>query len=239
MTHTVRIFAYPSGTVLRTASVTNSGGNYSYTSLGTPLSVSTGDVYVVAVQLNRQNSGEECQGYYFPESSKGIQILGTCTLRNSANMPTNLITNTMFGTADSQFQPCAFAGEVSASENYVSSGASTQISVLNAIGSLTWQISSDGTNFSNISGQSGTQLTTDTVTQDQYYRIIANSGSCYATSSIVKVAILDPNYPLQAQETQLIAQEQNWGYNSGSFTTETTLTTDSSLKSLTWKALQM
>lgn len=73
--------------------------------------------------------------------------------------------------------------------------ANTLTSITNASGgigtiSYQWQISTDGTNFTNISNTNATTLVPGTLTQDRFYRRIAStSNGITATSNIVKVTV--------------------------------------------------
>jgi hypothetical protein len=138
ITHTVRLFAYPAGTQLASINVTGDG-NWKYANLGTAVSVTQGSQYVVAVRLNSQSSGQYSNTVNFPYSYGGIEILGTAFLRASNAMPTNLNLTNSYGQADVIFQPCAYAGSLSANKTSVIPGGSATLTVSNFTGSIKWQ----------------------------------------------------------------------------------------------------
>lgn len=113
ITHTVRLYAYPAGTLLASVNVLGDG-SWKYANLASAVTVTKGNQYVVAVRLNSQSSGEYSSGLSYPFYHGGIEIEGSCFLSNSNNMPTNLNTTNSYGHADIVFQPCAYAGEISA-----------------------------------------------------------------------------------------------------------------------------
>ena len=93
ITATVRLYSYPAGAVLASASVTGAGTTFNYTSLGSPVAIASGNTYVVAVRLIGNSSGCYSAGQSYPESYGGIEILGSTYLISSDAVPTNLITN--------------------------------------------------------------------------------------------------------------------------------------------------
>lgn len=175
VTHTVRLYAYPAGTVLASASVTGNG-SWNYTSI-TPVSITSGNTYVVAVRLDLQNSGYYTTGYSTPAASGGINMLGT-TYRNGSNaMPTNLVQTAMYGQADLAFQPCTYGGNISAVDSSVFGGDSTTLTVSDNVGNVQWQFSEDNMNFTDISGATSATLNTGPIDTTTYYRTYITGGS--------------------------------------------------------------
>lgn len=101
---TVSLYAYPSGLLL--AQTTNtSSGCYTYTDLGTPVTLLPGERYVVAVNVD--NSG----GIYespspVPSTTGSVTIECATYLHNNySGMPTNCVTGRQYGLADVRLEP--------------------------------------------------------------------------------------------------------------------------------------
>ncbi|UTW63558.1 DUF4082 domain-containing protein [bacterium SCSIO 12741] len=211
--HTVRLYAYPSGTVLATANVTGSM-DWAYTSI-TPVNLTSGQQYVVAVRLNAQSSGTY-SNLSTPQNSAGVEILNGTYVSSSNVMPTNSTTSYVYGLADMRFEPCAYAGLLSASQTSLNKWDSVTINLVNNIGSVQWQQSTDGSNFTNISGATGSSYNTGPLGQTMHYRTYVSGGGCSGdTSTVLTITVTDPDYPLQALNPPITAQNLNWNYNMG------------------------
>ncbi len=213
VTHTVRLYAYPAGTVLATVNVQGTG-DWTYEAI-TPVSITNGNQYVVAARLNNQSSG-----YYAlfatPLSSVGITITNATYLSNSNAMPTNIVTNYMYGMADIRFEPCDFAGLIVADQQIVETGDSTVLTAVDNTGSIKWQISSDNVSFSDISGATDSTLNTGALTSTTYYRTVLTTTNCGGdTSESIGIEVIDPFHPLQYTQIDETAENQNWNYNMG------------------------
>ncbi|MCI5057060.1 MAG: DUF4082 domain-containing protein, partial [Flavobacteriales bacterium] len=213
--HTVRLYSYPSGTLLESVVVTGDI-DWNYVNLSSPRAVTAGEQFVVAVRLDAQSSG--CYGPIngVPVSSGGISIEGGTYRSNSNAMPTNLITNTMYGQADITFEPCVYAGSLSADKMEIISGDSAILEVTDNVGSIQWQFSEDGVNYTDIIGETSAQLNTGSLDSSRLYRTYVTGGACANdTSNPIEIAVLDPFYPWRNQNESLTGEGFNWNYNLG------------------------
>jgi hypothetical protein len=212
--HTVRLYAYPSGTVLATANVTGSM-NWNYATLGTPVNLTSGNQYIVAVRLDNQSSG--CYAVFdTPVTSNGIEITRSVYRTNSNAMPNQSSFDNMYGMADVRFVPCSFAGEIVAAETNILRDDSTTLTVVGNTTSIQWQRSADGVSFTNISGATSTTINTGALAQTTYFRTITTIVGCgIDTSSPIKIAVIDPDYPLQSTKVAITERDLNYNYNMG------------------------
>ena len=217
VSHTVRLYSYPSGTVLKTKTISGSM-NWAFDTI-TPIIVNANDQFVVAVRLDGQSSGTYSTGITMPSTSAGVQIDNSLYISNSNAMPTTANTSTMYGMADIRFEPCEYAGLITGSST-VAKWDSTTLTVSDTLGSIQWQKSSDGTTYTNISGATGITINTGGLATTTYFRTVVSNPTCGGdTSNVFEIAVLDPDYPLQAQNPSTSGQNLNWNYNMGySFT---------------------
>jgi len=89
--------------------------------------------------------------------------------------------------------PVPDGGSTSATETTIRSGetASLTLSGHNTT-PLQWQSSSDNVTFNDISGETGTTLTTTALTATTYYRVESGSGMCIVFSTVTKITVLPP-----------------------------------------------
>ena len=85
------------------------------------------------------------------------------------------------------------SGTLTALDNQLCYNSSTQLTILGTNGgdgsyTRTWESSVDGLNYSVISGQTATTLTTGNLTVDTYYRVVENSG-CNVISTSAPILI--------------------------------------------------
>jgi len=95
-------------------------------------------------------------------------------------------------TASIKVSPKAVGGIASATSLGLCSGTSTTINLTGYTGSIQWQSSPDGTNWTNIPGATTTPYTTSALTPGTYYyRAFVTSGVCSgtATSNVVTITV--------------------------------------------------
>ena len=86
--------------------------------------------------------------------------------------------------------PVSVAGTASAANATICDGSSTSVSLTGYTGNIQWQSSTDGTNWSNVTGATSANLTTGNLTTTTYYKAIVTSGACSsATSGVVTVTV--------------------------------------------------
>ena len=118
---TVRLYAYPAGTELASATANGGGaGVWVYTDI-TPVSLTNGNTYVVSVRHTGSNACYKTTVAPFTQGD--IDYLGASYISNSNAMPTNLITSTAYGLADITF----VAGGAGGGESATASGAKLRL----------------------------------------------------------------------------------------------------------------
>lgn len=99
------------------------------------------------------------------------------------------------GTSTINITPLANAGTASANQSICAGAQPAAVSLTGSVGSIQWQISTDGVQFDNIDGQTAATLSgavIGTLNATRYVRAIVTSGSCgSATSSVVTITV-DP-----------------------------------------------
>ncbi len=210
--HVVRLYDDSSAQVLASAQVKGSM-KWNYEDIN-PVQLKKGKTYVVAVRLTEPYSGTYAV-MDMPVSSGGIVIESGTYRWNSNLMPTNTISRLNYGNADIKFEPCVFAGKLVADENSISVYDSTTIRIVEHNGSLTWQKSSDGINYSTIVGQNDSTLNTGSFLEDTWYRTISSNACGTDTSAPIIIYRYYPGYLLQSCKPQTISRNVNWNYNMG------------------------
>ena len=82
------------------------------------------------------------------------------------------------------------AGTATAANTTICEGFNTVLTLTGYTGSIQWQISTDGINFTNITGATSSTYTTANLTATAYYQALVTSGSCSsATSGVVTVTV--------------------------------------------------
>jgi gliding motility-associated-like protein len=86
--------------------------------------------------------------------------------------------------------PISVAGTAAAANATICEGANTTLSLVGSTGTIQWQSSTDGINFTNISGAIASNYTTPNLTTTTYYQAVVTSGSCSSvTSGVVTVTV--------------------------------------------------
>ncbi|USQ03551.1 LamG-like jellyroll fold domain-containing protein [Aquirufa antheringensis] len=86
--------------------------------------------------------------------------------------------------------PVSVAGTASVANSTVCEGSSTVLTLAGHTGSIQWQQSTDGVNFTNISGANASSLNTGNLTITTYYQAVVTSGTCSAaTSGVITVTV--------------------------------------------------
>ena len=87
-----------------------------------------------------------------------------------------------------------YGGAVSATETEICSGETTSLKVEGSRGSIQWQVSSDSSSWSDVSGATSTTYTTPALTSDKYYRVKATGGTtCPEEYSNVVHIVVNPS----------------------------------------------
>jgi hypothetical protein len=155
-------------TLTATPTTSASGLNYSWSS-------STGSGASTAVTTNPASITPTAAGTYtYTLATTG----GGCTFSNTVNVTVNAP---------------SIGGTASAASSSLCQSGSTTISLSGNTGTIQWQSSSDNVNFSNVSGQTTSSLSTGTISSTTYYRAVVTSGVCAATnSSTATVTVNNP-----------------------------------------------
>ncbi len=86
--------------------------------------------------------------------------------------------------------PISVAGTAAAANVTICEGTNTTLSLVGSTGTIQWQSSTDGINFTNISGAIASNYTTPNLTTTTYYQAVVTSGSCSSvTSGVVTVTV--------------------------------------------------
>lgn len=102
--------------------------------------------------------------------------------------------------------PQSKSGSISASSSSICPGQSTTLTVVDALGSIQWQQSSDTTvmsNWNDITGETTNSYSTPLLHNTTYYRVVVTNGVCVpstSTKSIVEVKIV-PSFNLSEKDT--------------------------------------
>jgi len=225
--HTVRLYDYTGGgTLLASANVTGSMG-WNYANLATPVTLIQGRQYVVAVRVDAQSSGMYTSSISLPAQSGSITINNATYLSGSNAMPTNSVTNTMYGQADITFQPCNNGGSASISTTALCAAGTVDLSLVGqSVGSsIQWQQSTGGA-FTDVAGATTANYTTTTLSPTNTYSFRAEvTNGCSSYSDTVSVYVGTggtngvPNY--EGLETSFgvwtnsTADNNDWIRNSG------------------------
>ena len=115
-----------------------------------------------------------------------VIIRGTDTIYSNFSSPSGLIT----------VYPASVAGTVSADQVICSGQSPSNITLTGYTGTIQWQVSTDNSTFSNISGATAATLTTAQMggaqTTTKYYRAIVTSGTCASETSPVVTLTVNP-----------------------------------------------
>ncbi|MFY9163328.1 MAG: LamG-like jellyroll fold domain-containing protein [Aquirufa antheringensis] len=86
--------------------------------------------------------------------------------------------------------PVSVAGTASVANSTICEGSSTVLTLAGHTGTVQWQQSTDGINFTNISGANASSLNTGNLTITTYYQAVVTSGTCSAaTSGVITVTV--------------------------------------------------
>ena len=142
-----------------------SGGSYSATPAGLDIDAETG-----AITPATSTQGDYTVSYFVPASGGCAPVSATANIRIDA---------------------ASDGGDAIASNSEISSGGSTTISLSNYVGDIQWQISTDNTNFSDLTGETSASYNTEPLTETTYYRAKVTNGVCsfdYSTTATVTVS---------------------------------------------------
>ncbi|MBP5999616.1 MAG: gliding motility-associated C-terminal domain-containing protein [Sediminibacterium sp.] len=86
--------------------------------------------------------------------------------------------------------PISVAGTATVANATICEGANTNLNLTGYTGAIQWQSSTDGINFTNITGATSATYTTANLTATTYYQALVTSGTCSAvTSGVVTVTV--------------------------------------------------
>ncbi len=83
----------------------------------------------------------------------------------------------------------AIGGTVTANSNEVCPGSSAIISLTGNTGTIQWQQSDDGTTWVDVTGQTTSEITTESLSTDKYYRAVVTNGACSQNSNNVNITM--------------------------------------------------
>ena len=120
--------------------------------------------------------------------------LSNLTLQESGNLYHCVLNNTITSSnALLTVSPVSVAGTVSSDQAICSGSTPSSITLSGNTGSIQWQVSTDNTSFSDISGATTSTLAASTIgalTSTRYYRAVVTNGGCSAaTSGVVTVTV--------------------------------------------------
>jgi hypothetical protein len=210
--HVVRLYDDSSGVILSSALVKGDMA-WNYEDIA-PVTLEVGKKYVVAVRLDAQASGAYSV-HDLPEPSAGITIEEGTYRYNSNLIPTNQVSYILYGMADMRFEPCVFGGYLAATATSVPIYDSTSIHIIDHVGSIIWQQSSDGLSFTTIPGKTDSVLNTGSVSENTYYRTIATNSCGSDTSVALLIERYLPGQLLRSTTPQDVRTNINWNYNMG------------------------
>lgn len=91
--------------------------------------------------------------------------------------------------------PLAVAGTISANQTLSSGNTPATLSLTGSTGAIQWQVSSDNSTFTNISGATAATYTPGALTATTYYRVLVTSiGGCTETSDVITITIMSLCY---------------------------------------------
>ncbi len=100
-TKQVRLYRYPDGAEIASATVT-SGNDWQYTDID-PIQVTAGSKYIVAAYMEGSGASYQSGVSYFPQNYGSITIERSAYIYNATTMPLNFSTTNMYGQADIVF----------------------------------------------------------------------------------------------------------------------------------------
>ncbi len=90
--------------------------------------------------------------------------------------------------------PASVGGTATATASTVCSGTGTTITLTGYTGTIQWQSSTNGTDYSNITDATASTLNTGNLTATTYYRAVVTSGSCSSANSSVATVTVNPAF---------------------------------------------
>lgn len=112
----------------------------------------------------------------------GITSGGTVSVTTAGGTTTS--------TSSITVNPVSAAGTASAAAATLCSGNSTDVNLNGYTGSIQWESSTDGTNFSTLSGQTAASFNTGNLSVTTWYRAVVKSGVCTSvTSNAIKITV--------------------------------------------------
>lgn len=107
------------------------------------------------------------------------------------------------------------AGVVSATSTSICSGSSATLNLVNAVGTIQWQSSTDGNNWQNIAGAQATSYASAALSSSTYFRALSQQTGCPdAISNVLFIEVL----PLSVTQVNLSEVDTVCAGNSISFT---------------------
>ena len=95
-------------------------------------------------------------------------------------------------TSDLTINAGSVGGTATATASSVCSGSGTTITLTGNTGTIQWQSSTNGTDYSDISGATSSPLSTGNLTVKTWYKAKVTSGSCSAAYSSVADVTVNP-----------------------------------------------
>lgn len=127
--------------------------------------------------------------------------------------------------------PSAVSGTVSANNTQICTGTETILNLTAYEGNIQWQNSTDGTNWTNISGATSETYTTPALTENIYYCAVLSLGSCETVESnsveieVFENPVANYTYTMDYQEvsftnSSLETTSYSWNFGDGNISTE-------------------
>ncbi|PCH75814.1 MAG: hypothetical protein COB98_08030, partial [Flavobacteriaceae bacterium] len=123
-----------------------------------------------------------------------ITISGTPTTSGIFNysIPLTGGCGTVNATGTITVDPTSIAGTISTDQTICKNETPNDISITGNTGSIQWKSSTDGTTFTNISGETGTNLSFTSHSATMYYKAVVTNGTCIAVTTNMVTITVDP-----------------------------------------------
>ena len=129
------------------------------------------------IDISGTASSFETENLTTTTSYRAVVTSGVCTSSNSS-VTTVSIT------------PASVGGTASADASELCAGTGTTVKLSGNTGTIQWQSSTDGTNWSNVPGQTSSSLSTGNLSTTTKYRAVVTSSICAsATSTVVTITV--------------------------------------------------
>lgn len=202
----VSIGANPSGSICAGSSVT-------FTALPT----NGGSTPSYQWQVNGNNVGTNSPNFTTTSLNNNDSVKVILTSNATCATGSPAFSSTIIMSVGASFN----AGTVAAQTNPICAGEQAALNVTGNSGPVQWRSSTDGSNFTNISGATSNSFS-ETPAQTTYYQVTGGSGNCTATSNTVQLVVNPlPTPPVITTSDTVICSSDSTQIcaSGGSFTT--------------------